>query len=57
MGPGRLERFGGVGQKLVAPLVVLRLTDLMLGAQLADRPALPRVGHDQRLLSGFHAGR
>jgi hypothetical protein len=37
-GGRRLERFGGVGEKLVAPLIVLRLADLMLGTEVADRP-------------------
>jgi hypothetical protein len=36
LGAGRLERFRGVGEKLLAPLVILRLADLVLGAQLAD---------------------
>ena len=49
-GAGRLERFGGVGEKLVAPLIVLRLAYLMLGTEIADRPALEAFEHDQRLL-------
>ena len=44
----------GVGEELVAPPVVLGLADLLLGAQLADRPALEPFEEDQRLL-GFPA--
>jgi hypothetical protein len=43
MGAGRLERFRGVGQKLVAPLIVLALADLLLGAQLTAGPSIPRT--------------
>jgi hypothetical protein len=39
-GAGRLERSRGVDEELIVPPVVLRLADLMLGAELTDRPAL-----------------
>ena len=49
-GAGRLERFRGIRQELVAPLIVLGLADLMLGAQRADRQILQPIELDQRLL-------
>jgi hypothetical protein len=52
-GAGPLERSRGVGQEQVAPLAVLRRADLMFSAQLADRPALQSLEHDQRLLLGL----
>jgi len=45
----RLEHLGGVGEQLVAPLVVLRLAELVLRAELADRRALQALEHNQRL--------
>jgi hypothetical protein len=38
-----------MGQKLSAPLVVLRLADLMLGAELGDRLALEALDDDYRV--------
>jgi hypothetical protein len=40
-------------EELVAPLIVLALADLMLGAQLAGRPILESLEPNQRLLRGL----
>src|SRR5437879_7361023 len=37
---GDLKRFGRVRQKLIAPLVILGLTDVILGTDDGHRPAL-----------------
>src|SRR5262245_31144264 len=43
------KRFAGIGQKLVAPLVIQRLADLVLAAQLAHRPPAQPLDHHLRL--------
>ena len=57
MGRRRLECFRGVGEELVAPPVVLRLADLMLGAQLSDRPTLSPSSTIGAFYSGRHLRR
>jgi hypothetical protein len=41
-----LEGAGGMGQKLVAPLIILGLPDLMLGAQFGCRLPLQALKYD-----------
>jgi hypothetical protein len=43
-----LKGFGGMGQALIAPLVVLGLTDLMRSAEFGDRLALEALNDDHR---------
>jgi hypothetical protein len=52
---------GGIGQELVTPLVIHRLSDLVFAAQLADRPAAQPFNHHLRLelvipLATLHRG-
>jgi hypothetical protein len=45
--------FGGMGQKLVAPLIILGLADLMLRAQFRHRLALQAFYHHHRFGLGI----
>src|SRR5918996_5604277 len=54
-----LKGFGRMSQKLVAPLIVLGLADLMLGAELSDGRAFEAFDDDHRFsfgvpLTAFH---
>jgi hypothetical protein len=43
-----LKGRSGMGQKLVPPLIILALAELMLGTDLGDGPALEALKHNHR---------
>jgi hypothetical protein len=48
-----LKGVGGMGQELIAPLVVLGLTELMLMAEVRDGLSLEALKHDYGLGFGI----